>query len=618
MRTHVLAFLAALLLLLGVGVGTAAASDPTQAVGQDASSQQSASSNANATQVAPSNENVDVRIFSPGNSGDVKQTNAAGALAIAGNANTTDQSASQDQSGAGTQAVGQEASNDQSADASADATQIKPSNENISVRIKSPGNDGKVDQTNAALAGAKAGNANSTTQAADQSQSGDGCKCGGGGTQAVGQSADSKQSADADADATQIKPTNSNISVRIGSAGNGGDVTQTNAALAGAKAGNVNEASQSADQSQRGDSCKCGHGGGVQAVGQEAGNEQSATSEANAVQFAPSNENTSVRIHSAGNDGDVTQTNAAAAVGLAFNANKTDQSVTQSQGGGYDCKCGGTPVQAVGQFAYNDQDADAEANAYQIKPSNSNTPVRIGSPGNGGSVTQTNAALAAAVAGNLNLTSQSTTQSQAGGGGVQAVGQEAGSEQDATADATAFQLKPTNSNAPVSIGGGHDKKDECGCKDDHDDYAGGSGGDVTQSNVAKALGVALNANLTYQSVDQTQGGGHDPKKGGYDPKGGYDEKEGYGSKEGGYAPKDDSHGCKCGGGVQAVGQSAWNKQDADASANAFQLWAANDNSPVRIGSPGSGGSVTQTNAALAFSLAANLNKLNQEAIQTQS
>ncbi len=578
------------------------------------------------------------------------------------------------------------------------------------MRIKSPGDDGDVTQTNAALAGAAAGNANSTTQNADQSQSGDSCKCGGGGgTQAVGQSADSKQSADADADATQIKPSNSNISVRIGSEGNGGDVTQTNAALAGALAGNVNQTDQSADQSQSADGCKCHGGGGVQAVGQEAGNKQSATSDANAVQYKPSNDNTSVRIHSPGDDGDVTQTNLAGALGIAFNANQTDQSVTQSQGGD-SCKCSGTPVQAVGQFAYNDQYADAEANAYQIKPSNSNTPVRIGSPGNGGSVTQTNAALAAAVAGNLNLTSQSTTQSQAGGGGVQAVGQEAGSKQGATADANAFQLKPSNSNAPVSIGDGHDKKHECGCKDEHeggsggdvtqtnlagalgvalnanitdqsvtqtqggdsckcsggglqavgqsawnkqdatadanafqlkpsnsntpvsigdghdkkhecgckDEHEGGSGGDVTQTNLAGALGIALNANITDQSVTQTQGGGPGMKDAGYDPKAGYGDMGGYGDK-GGYGKKDDDHGCGCsGGGTQAVGQSAWNKQDADASANAFQLWASNDNSPVRIGSAGNSGSVTQTNAALAFSLAANLNKLNQEATQTQS
>ena len=42
MRTHVLAVLAALLLLLVMGAGTAAAGEPTQAVGQEAASQQSA------------------------------------------------------------------------------------------------------------------------------------------------------------------------------------------------------------------------------------------------------------------------------------------------------------------------------------------------------------------------------------------------------------------------------------------------------------------------------------------------------------------------------------------------------------------------------------------------
>jgi hypothetical protein len=572
MRTHVLAVLAALLLLLTLGVGTAAADGPTQAVGQDASSQQSATSNANATQVNPTNTNVDVRIFSPGSGGNVTQSNAAGALAIAGNANQTDQSATQAQPGAGTQAVGQGASNQQDAAANAGATQVKPSNENISVRIKSPGDDGDVKQTNAAAAGAAAGNANGTSQSASQEQGGGGCKCGGGGTQAVGQDASSKQSAEANADATQVKPSNSNISVRIGSPGNGGNVTQTNAALGAAVAGNLNETSQSAGQ-------QAGGGGGVQAVGQDAKNHQDATANADAVQFKPTNDNTSVRIDSPGDDGDVTQTNLAAALGVAGNANALDQSATQSQGGGdAKCGCGGTPVQAVGQFADSKQSADADATAKQIAPSNSNTPVRIGSPGGGGSVTQTNAALGAAVAGNLNLTGQSTTQSQAGSGGVQAVGQDASNYQKAYADGTAFQLKPSNTNAPVSIGGGHGKKHECGC-----DAKQAGGGDVTQTNLAKALGVAANANLTEQTAAQSQGG------------------------------MDAKCGCHKGGGTQAVGQAAKNKQHADATANAWQLWAANRNS----GSAGSAGDVRQTNAALAFSLAANLNLLGQEATQEQ-
>jgi hypothetical protein len=271
-----------------------------------------------------------------------------------------------------------------------------------------------------------------------------------------------------------------------------------------------------------------------------------------------------------------------------------------------DAKCGcygkgGT--QAIGQSAWNKQDADADATAKQIKPSNTNAPVNIGSAGGSGSVTQTNAALAGALAGNLNLTSQSASQSQSGGGGVQAIGQDAGSYQSADADATAFQLKPTNTNAPVSIDGGHGhgKKTDCGCDDKRGDlHAGGSGGDVTQTNLAAAAGIALNANLLDQSADQSQGGGMDAK--------------GYGKDDKGHG-KDDKCGCYGKGGTQAIGQSAWNKQHADASANAWQLGAANDNTPVRIGSPGNGGNVTQTNAALAFALAANLNALNQEATQ---
>jgi len=602
MRTHTLAFLAALLLLLGLGAGTAAADSPTQAVDQVAGSQQTASSDANATQVAPSNRNVSVRIGSSGDNGNVTQTNAAGALALAGNANQTGQSATQTQSGAGTQAAGQAAANTQDATANAGATQIKPSNENISVRIHSPGDDGDVEQTNAAAAGAAAGNANGTAQAADQSQSG------GGGEQGVLQQAANKQTAKADADATQIKPSNRNISVRIGSSGDNGDVKQTNAALAGALAGNANGTDQSATQSQGGGDaakCGCGHGGdGVQAVGQFADSKQYADADAKAKQIKPTNENTSVRIGSPGDDGDVTQTNVAGALGVALNENATQQTADQSQGGAPSsakCGCygGGSGVQAVGQFADSHQGAKADAETTQIAPTNANVPVRIGSPGGSGDVSQTNAALSGALAGNLNYTSQSTSQSQAGGGGVQAVDQEAGNKQWADADADTFQAGATNLNAPLNIGSGHGDMRKgsghgdmrkCGC-DDGGGYGGGSGGgDVSQKNIAGAFSAALNANGTDQTVDQSQGGGYDAAK------------------------------CGCGhgsDGVQAVGQFAWNKQSADSKANAKQLWPENANTPVRIASRGDDGSVDQTNAALALSLAANLNYTRQEVTQTQ-
>ena len=99
---------------------------------------------------------------------------------------------------------------------------------------------------------------------------------------------------------------------------------------------------------------------------------------------------------------------------------------------------------------------------------------------------------------------------------------------------------------------GHGKgKDKCGCGDDHK-----GGGDVSQTNIAAALGIAFNANSTDQSVEQVAG---------------------------------DS--CKChGGGVQAALQKAFNHQDADAEANAFQFGASNANSARRrLRAPGQPG-----------------------------
>jgi hypothetical protein len=72
-----------------------------------------------------------------------------------------------------------------------------------------------------------------------------------------------------------------------------------------------------------------------------------------------------------------------------------------------------------------------------------------------------------------------------------------------------------------------------------------------------------------------------------------------------------------GSGVQAIGQLAANKQDADSSASASQQHVSNLSAPVRIGSPGSSGSTTQANTVLAVSLAANGNTTHQTAHQSQ-
>ena len=208
----------------------------------------------------------------------------------------------------------------------------------------------------------------------------------------------------------------------------------------------------------------------------------------------------------------MTQTNAALAAALAGNLNETTQSADQSQGGDQKCGCGDDGVQAVGQKAGSKQDADADGNAVQLRPSNHNTPVDIGGghgkpcrcsgehAGGRWRRDADNAAAALGIALNANVTDQSVTQSQ-DGSGVQAAGQQAYNQQDADAEANAVQFKPSNANAPVRIGSGHGER--CGCDDGH----AGTGGEVAQTNLAAALGIALNANATDQSVEQHQRGG---------------------------------------------------------------------------------------------------------------
>ena len=563
-RNKLVLFVGMLSLLVG-GAGIAAAADQ-QVAGQQADSSQTASSNATATQTAPTNQNIDVRIFSPGDAGAVTQTNSSAAASAAVNANATDQSAAQQQTGAGggTQAAGQAASSSQTASSNATSVQTQPTNANISVRIDSPGNAGAVTQTNSSAAGSAAANLNTTDQSANQTQAGGAC-CSGtsGGTQAVGQKADNTQDATSSATSTQAKPTNSNISVRIDSPGNAGAVTQTNSSTAASLAANVNTADQSATQQQAGGAC-CVSGNGTQAVGQVAKNDQSAASDSTSTQYSPTSQNVPVRIGSPGNDGSVTQTNSSEAASAALNANKLDQSSTQVQAGGACCTAATGATQAVEQAAWSAQDADSSSTSTQSGASNANAPVRIGSAGNGGSVDQTNASVAVSAAANLNTTDQSATQLHGGGLGtaVQAIGQFAGISQDASSDATSTQYTPSNANAPVRIG------------------SEGNDGSVEQANVSAAESLAANVNHIDQSATQDQAGGgccrdtRDPKK----------------------------DACCAGGtGVQAIGQKASNDQRADSYATSTQAGASNENAPVRIASAGGAGSVSQTNASLAAS-----------------
>jgi len=588
--------LGALLLVLLFGTGQALAFDgggAAQTAGQSAQSGQAADGSSGAYQAGPSNSASSIRVLSPGNDGAVSQSNSTTAGALAANGNLTSQNTTQSQAGGygsdQSQIAGQAAQNEQDANADATAVQLAPSNDAQSIRVLSPGNGGDVNQSNSATAGAAALNGNETDQSTDQSQSG------GYGTdqsQIAGQAASNDQSADADATAFQVKPSNSASSIRVLSPGNDGDVSQSNAATAIGIAANGNSTDQSTDQSQSGG----GYGSDQQQVaGQEASNKQNADADATAVQVKPSNTASSIRVLSPGNGGNVSQSNSTTAVAAGLNGNKTDQSVDQSQAGG------GAPItlrpddgygksgkgsdatQIAGQKATNDQSADANATAVQVKPSNSASSIRVLSPGNDGDVSQSNAATAVGIAANGNWTNQSIDQSQGGSSmapvrgeypgakpgygsdATQIAGQEASNKQSADADAVAVQLEPSNTNESIRV------------------LSPGNDGDVSQSNSTTAIAAALNLDKTSQSIDQSQAGG------------------GYG-----------------GSALQVAGQGSWSRQDADAGAAAVQAGASNENAPVRVGSPGGGGSVRQSNDVTALAVALNLAETCQYLTQEQS
>ena len=145
-RLWTLLVTATLALCFSVGQAAAEESDPgaAQAAGQSAASGQEADGSADAYQGGATNRTFDVRVLSPGSSGDVTQSNSTTAVGIAANDNDTKQDTDQTQAGGGsgsdyTQVAGQEAKSTQEADADATAKQIAPTNEAFSIRVLSPG-----------------------------------------------------------------------------------------------------------------------------------------------------------------------------------------------------------------------------------------------------------------------------------------------------------------------------------------------------------------------------------------------------------------------------------------------------------------------------------------------
>ena len=184
---------------------------------------------------------------------------------------------------------------------------------------------------------ATAGNLNLTVQEAGQADGGapmyssspvysDGqCGCSGGGIQAIGQEAKSEQDATALSAALQHGAKNENTPVRVGSYGGGGSVEQSNSVGSSATAANLNGLHEGAAQAG---------GGGIQAIGQEAKNEQGALAASLAAQEGASNANAPVRVDSKGYDGHVSQSNSVDSDAIAGNKNLTIQDAGQESWGG--------------------------------------------------------------------------------------------------------------------------------------------------------------------------------------------------------------------------------------------------------------------------------------------
>jgi hypothetical protein len=105
----------------------------------------------------PTNVVVSIRIDSPGDNGPISQTNDAVGAADG----TNDASTTQDGAPGGT---GQDASTNQQAAGNTTVTQDGAGNYVVTVRINSPGNNGPVSQTNAAVGTSNAQNTSETNQ----------------------------------------------------------------------------------------------------------------------------------------------------------------------------------------------------------------------------------------------------------------------------------------------------------------------------------------------------------------------------------------------------------------------------------------------------------------------
>jgi trimeric autotransporter adhesin len=562
MKRRWITTLAATLAAFAASAGTAiAAPPPVESATQSSSTDQAALAASSATQVDPTNQNISVRVLSPGNDGTVSQSNEAESSATAANTGTTTQNATQAQSPGCGCAAPTGLTSGKLDDVLAGAMQAAGTD--ASAPATAAPSTGSSTQSNDASSAGTAANTAPTSQAATQSAAGTG------GVQSSQQNATTDQTAAAASSATQDHPSNSNVSVRVLSPGNDGAVTQSNEASSTADATNSAATTQGSSQA--------GSGSGVQSSTQNADTSQKSIALSSATQVHPENSNVSVRVLSPGTGGSVSQSNEAESSANAQNSAPVTQTAKQTELGPT-CGCNSTSpaVQAIGQSSSVWQDAAAASSATQLGASNVSDPVRIASGGNDGTLTQENEAESSASAANTAPVTQSGSQVQgpsscgcSSGPAVEAIGQSSEIGQLAAGLSSAKQIGATNESGPIRIG------------------SWGNGGTVSQSNEAESSASATNNAPTTQSGSQTQAGS----------------------------------------GVQALGQKSSIWQGAFAASSALQLPGrsecgcggsfGNSADPVRIGSPGNDGALTQENEASSSADASNLAVPTQTATQTQ-
>jgi hypothetical protein len=346
--------------------------------------------------IGPSNNYVSSRTLSNGNDGNVYQENTNQGT---DSAVTVENAITQANPVGG---VPNEWASVQPATAAVFTNQVAPSNNYLSTRVSSSGDDGDVYQSTSNTGGdAYATNRNATDQSNGTSAA----------PALLGSDANTNstaQEATAFSATSQIAPSNNYGSERVMSDGNDGTVNQSHSNIGGdAHALNENTTGQSTWQA--------GPGGG-QAVNTNS-TVQGAHPMTEATQFAPTNTNLSTRTESNGNNGDVTQSSTnQAGDAYASNVNQTTQSNSQ-QGAG-----------DQGLLAENrnetTQQTDAFSVAEQDPSADQSSSVRVLSDGSDGNLTQSQSnAVGDAYQNNSNTTSQSNQQNvtnPAGIGGISA------------------------------------------------------------------------------------------------------------------------------------------------------------------------------------------------------